>query len=83
MGKKEILNTLLTGWSFFRFIRLIFAIVIIIQAVMVASLLLGVLGGLFLVQVALNTGCCATSNCAVNTPVKKESTTEITYDEIK
>lgn len=83
MDKKEILNTLLTEWNFFRFVRLIFAIVIIIQAVMGASIMLGVLGSLFLVQVALNTGCCATGNCAVNTPVKKDTTAEITYEEIK
>lgn len=83
MDKKEILNTLLTGWNFFRFVRLIFAIVIIIQAVMGASIMLGVLGSLFLVQVALNTGCCATGNCAVSTPAKNDNTTEITYEEIK
>lgn len=80
--KKSIKEILFTQWNFFRVVRLLLSIVILIQAVMALSIPLGILGALFLVQVFLSPLGCAAGSCGI--PVQNENKQkEITYQEIK
>jgi hypothetical protein len=79
---ETIKQTLFTGWHFMRWLRLVFGIFFVIQAIQMHNTLIGVVGGFFLFTAVTNTGCCGAGGCA--TPVKKDITGEpedITFEE--
>jgi hypothetical protein len=81
---ETIKQTLFTGWHFMRWIRLVFAIFFVVQAIQMHNILIGVAGGFFLFTALTNTGCCGAANCAA--PVKKDISVgqeETTFEEIK
>lgn len=77
------MQTLLTGWSAMRWFRLLLAVIITIQAIQMRDPLAGMIAAFFMFQVATNTGCCGAGGCAVPYAPKKESTQDITFEEIK
>ena len=81
---ETIRQTLFTGWHLMRWLRLVFGIFFIVQAIQMHDLMFGVIAGFFLVTAITNTGCCGSGSCA--SPIRKnteESTDEISYEEIK
>ena len=67
-----------------RWLRLVLGLVFMVQAIQMHDTLLGVLAGFFLVTAISNIGCCGAAGCAAPTRnVKKNSTEEISYEEIK
>ena len=75
-------NILFNNWTFFRGIRLIMGIAIIIQAFVVKDILLGIAGLIFSGMALFNAGCCGTNSCnAVNVKSNNKSK-EITYEEV-
>ncbi len=74
--------TLLHNWNFFRALRLILGIIIILQAVMSRDWVFGMMGLFFFGMALFNQGCCGTGACY--TPIKKEidPTKTITYEEL-
>ncbi|MFN8348599.1 MAG: hypothetical protein U0X91_26595 [Spirosomataceae bacterium] len=80
------MTTLLQNWNFMRLLRLGMGFWVIYSAFADRQPLLGLLGGLFVLQALTNTGCCAAGGCA--TPVRNVSTEpsqaeEIHYEEVK
>jgi len=78
-----IKQTLLTGWNLMRFLRLVFGLFFIIQAIQTQETFMGLAGGFFLLTALTNTGCCAAGRCA--TPLNKTNSTEpeeISYEEV-
>lgn len=70
------------NWNFIRFLRLGLGIAIVIQSVMAANWVMGIVGLVFTAMPVFNIGCCGTAGCA--TPVKKTAQTakDITYEEV-
>jgi hypothetical protein len=61
---------ILHNWNFFRGLRLILGIIIIVQAVMSREWIFGMMGFFFAGMALFNQGCCGTGTC--NNPIKKE-----------
>ncbi len=81
---ETIKQTLFTGWSFMRWLRLVFGIFFTIQGIQSSDSLMGVVGAFFLLTAVTNTGCCGARGCA--TPVNKSShdkDEEISFEEIE
>jgi hypothetical protein len=75
-------EAVLRNWNFFRFLRLVLGIVIIVQAIMARDWVFGLAGAFFSGMALFNQGCCGTGACY--TPVKKQSdiTKDISYEEV-
>ena len=75
-------QTILSNWTFMRFLRLGLGIAIIVQAVIAKDVLFVFFGLAFTAMPVFNVGCCGTNGCY--TPAKKntESTKDITYEEV-
>jgi len=75
-------QTILTNWTFFRFLRLIMGIAIVVQAVIAKDALFGLAGLLLTSMAVFNVACCGTGGCS--TPSKKiaETKKDITYEEV-
>ena len=76
---KYVLQSLSTNWSLVRFIRLILALAMFVQAFGSADLLAGALGSFLLWQVVANKGCCS----VYNNPVDRDNEKDVIYEEIK
>lgn len=62
----NIKNTILSGWHFMRWFRLMMALVIGYEAVDLQNIWLGLMAGLFLYQALFNAACCGPAgNCTV------------------
>jgi hypothetical protein len=81
---ETIKQTLFAGWHFMRWLRLVFGIIFIVQAIQMRDVMVGVIAGFFLVTAITNTGCCGAGSCAAPTrKTTRESTEEISNEEIK
>jgi hypothetical protein len=80
---ETIKQTLLSGWSFMRWIRLVIGIFISYQGIHLHDTMSGLIGGLLLFQAITNTGCCGTQGCAVPQKKSNTETKEIEFEEIK
>jgi len=81
----KVLALISTNWHFARWLRLGFGVFFVSQAIAIADVLSGVLGGLFLFQAITNTGCCGVGGCAVPASPTKENlpAVETVYEEVK
>ncbi len=78
-------QSILSNWSFFRFLRLGIGIAIVVQAVMAMDVLFGIAGLLFTGMAVFNIGCCGMGGCNTPTTTTKktsETTKDITYEEV-
>jgi hypothetical protein len=66
-----IKQQLLSGWNVIRWIRLIFGIAILIQAVEIGQPLIGIVAAILLFQAISNTGCCGKNGCSIPTRKKE------------
>ena len=77
-------EVLFTNWHFMRWLRLSLGIYVGVQAIQFTDALAGTVAVFFLYQAITNTGCCGASGCSVSNQMdKKQTTEEITYEEIK
>lgn len=78
------MENILKDWGGMRIIRLLMGIYIIVESIREHQTLLGLLGGFFLYQAIMNTGC-PMGACEVKPKSKtQESTTEtVDFEEIK
>jgi len=77
---KEII---FSNWNIIRFLRLGIGLVILVQAVMAADILFGLIGLLFTGMAVFNASCCGAGACAAP-PVKKDNgSQDIGYEEVK
>lgn len=78
------MKALLEPWGFMRILRLFMGGIILYQSFMNHQPLIGLLGGFFVLQVLLNTGCGA-GRCSPKIGKMKEDSRvdEIDYEEVK
>jgi hypothetical protein len=72
----------LQNWNFFRVLRLVAGIAILVQAVLAKDILFGIAGLWFTAMPLFNIGCCATGNCSTGTKKPTEPEKEISYEEV-
>ncbi len=75
-------NILFNNWTFFRGIRLIMGIAIIIQAFVAKDILFGFAGFVFSGMALFNAGCCGSNSCNIFNVKTKNKSKEITYEEV-
>ncbi len=75
-------QALLSNWTFFRILRLVIGIVIIVQAVMTKDSLFGVAGLMITSMAIFNVGCCGAGGCNTQTKKTSETTKDIHYEEV-
>lgn len=78
-------QSILSNWSFFRFLRLGIGIAILVQAAMEKDVLFGIAGLLFTGMAVLNVGCCGMGGCnipKINQKKSSETTKDISYEEL-
>ncbi len=81
-------NQLLGGWGVTRLLRLGLGIFVLVQAFVVADLLLGLMGTVLVIQAVLNAGCCGSQGCGTGHLYRKQGSAEApreetTFEEIK
>ncbi|HVM87665.1 MAG TPA: hypothetical protein VMT76_05720 [Puia sp.] len=79
----SIKKLILSDWHLVRIIRLVFGIIMAVNAITMRDAFSGILGAIFLFQAVTNTGCCGTS-CAA--PMRSQNATEekeIVFEEVK
>ena len=62
------MKSVLKGWNFFRLIRLVLGVIILIQGIGTIETFTIILGAAIVGTTLANIGCCGTNRCAVNTP---------------
>ncbi len=75
----------LTQWNFFRIVRLLMGIAVLIQGLQMGDKLMGILGLLFASMALLNRSCCVGGTCSMNlkSPInKKTNYNDIVYEEV-
>jgi len=78
----KLINYFLLNWNIVRLLRLLLAIFAISAAVSQHDALMGIIGGIFMLQALFNVGCCGIANCSV-TPQTEKMDKEIVFEEIK
>lgn len=73
----------LRNWNVIRAIRLVFGIVIMVQAFHYSEWGLLLLGGVFTALPLFNIGCGSTQGCATNIRPNRNQTENITFEEVK
>jgi hypothetical protein len=75
-------ETILTGWNFMRWLRLLMGAYIVFSSITSKNYVFALIGGLFIFQAITNTGCAA---CAAvpNSKVQQKDTENIDFEEIK
>lgn len=61
---QTIKETLFTGWHLMRWLRLIFGVFFMVQAIQMHDVLIGFIAGFFLLTAIANVGCCGARSCA-------------------
>ena len=77
-----MIAALLKNWSFFRLLRLLLGIMIVIQAIEIRDVFLGLLGGVFSFMPLFNMGCCSVNACSVSKVKSTNDKTDIDYEEV-
>ncbi|MFA6944982.1 MAG: hypothetical protein WC220_03685 [Pedobacter sp.] len=76
-------EVIFNNWNIIRFLRLGIGLVILVQAVMAADILFGLIGLLFTGMAVFNAACCGAGACATPPAKKDTGSQDISYEEIK
>lgn len=74
-------NQIFKNWNFFRILRLILGIVIIIQSIYTRNYTFGIIGLLFATTSIFNVACCG-SSCSTTNFSKSNEPEDIAYEEV-
>jgi hypothetical protein len=66
MKLSDLKNRMMTGWGLMRVVRLVLALILIVQAFTNSEFLFVVLGTVLLFQAVFDYGCCGTGKCDIN-----------------
>ena len=72
----------LTSWGYMRILRLIIGVIAIIQAIITADIIIGMMGIIIGGMAFFNTGCCSTSGCNVNYKKGTKHINDVEYEEV-
>lgn len=75
-------QSIVSNWNFFRFLRLVIGVAIIVQGILAKDIMFSIAGLFFTGMAVFNIGCCGTGGCSV--PIKKaaQPTKDISYEEV-
>lgn len=81
------MREIVVNWDFMRILRLVLGSWVIYSSIIDAQPMLGILGGVFVLQALLNIGCCGSSGCKIpnnpnNQPKNTTGINDIYYEEI-
>jgi hypothetical protein len=76
------MNTILQGWNFMRIIRLVLAIVILVQGIAAGEAVSIILGVAFGGMAIANIGCCGATGCTVGQRSTNNKSKAIEYEEV-
>ena len=79
---KTMKQTILSNWTFIRFLRLGMGIAIMAQAIIAKDILFSFLGLIFTAMPVFNIGCCGTQERYVPADKNQDKAKEITYEEV-
>ncbi|MDO8994697.1 hypothetical protein [Daejeonella sp.] len=71
-----------SNWNIIRFLRLGIGLVILVQAVMAADILFGLMGLLFTGMAVFNASCCDAGTCAAPPAKNDTGSKEISYEDL-
>lgn len=78
------MKQLISNWTFMRIIRLVLAIVILVQALYARDTTTAAIGLMLLAMAFMNIGCCGVGGC--QTPIQKTKKSdpqkEVSYEEV-
>lgn len=81
---EKMKHMVFTGWHPMRWVRLVFGILFLAQAIQSHDWLLGIIATFFLLTAITNTGCCGANNCSISSAKSDAAESqEITFEEIK
>ena len=75
-------RSMFNNWNFFRWLRLLAGLAVIVQAVLTKDLLFALAGLLFAAMAIFNIGCCGSGACYLPSQRNTKSVKEITYEEV-
>ncbi len=75
-------QSILSNFTFIRFLRLAIGIAILVQAVIAKDILLGIAGLLFTGMAVFNVGCCGSGACNISAKKNDQTTKNIIYEEV-
>jgi hypothetical protein len=75
-------NILLNNWNFFRILRLILGVIIIVQSTYSKDWQISIVGLLFAGLALFNIGCCGASGCYTSSKSSQHNNKEIKYEEV-
>jgi len=79
-----MVENILTGWNFMRWLRLGLGLFVAFQAVQLHDALAGLVAAFFLFQAVTNTGCCGVGGCSIPSSKSDDAgSREVDYEEIK
>jgi len=76
-------QTILSNWNFFRVLRLLIGIAVIVQAIIANDALFGFAGLIFSTMALFNASCCGYGGCNTTIPEKNASKQEISFEEVE
>lgn len=77
-------QNILQNWNLSRWIRLALGIIILIQAVVAADVMVGVMGAMLIVMPLLNVGCCSTAGyCSTGKSGSGKDLSQTEFEEVK
>lgn len=75
-------DLILNNWNIIRFLRLGIGLAILVQAIVAADILFGLVGLLFTGMAVFNASCCGSGACATTPSVNKTGSKDVSYEEI-
>ena len=70
------------SWGYMRILRLIIGVIAIVQAIITADIIIGLMGIIIGGMAFFNTGCCSTSGCDVNYKKDTKQIKDVEYEEV-
>ncbi|MFY7964385.1 MAG: hypothetical protein ACOVO1_05780 [Chitinophagaceae bacterium] len=75
-------STIFNNWNFFRILRLILGIIIIVQSIYSKDWQISIIGLLFTGLAVFNIGCCGAGGCYTSSKSSQNNNKEIKYEEV-
>jgi hypothetical protein len=75
-------STIFNNWNFFRILRLILGVIIIVESIYSKDWQMSIVGLLFTGFALFNISCCGAGGCYTSTKLSENNNKEIKYEEV-
>lgn len=77
-------RSIIQNWNLSRWIRLGLGIIILVQAVVAADIMVGIMGAMLILMPLLNVGCCSTAGyCSTGKARSGKELSQTEFEEVK